>query len=358
MSVHAPLRRLTAQLGIKYNGASGAPAPEAVTDKIFSLTKTLSEYRITDLPKVDISKIGTQTVGPIEIEVVSTTADYVEMLKGIFDFDAIRDYLKSSGATVLFDGMSAVTGPYAKAIFVNELGLDAKKSLMNCDPSPTFNDGHPDPNVSLRPADGLTPQLTYAHELVERVEKEGIDFGAASDGDGDRNMIYGKGAFVTPSDSVAIIAHWAQEAIPYFKNGIKGLARSMPTSAAIDRVAEAQKLDVYEVPTGWKVRRRPEDPADASVLRQSVRRRRCDQAELAGWTPASSASAARSRSARARTTSARRTACGRLWPGSRSSRRRTSRASRVSAASSRPSTPSTAAHSSAGQSTAWFWSWS
>jgi len=227
-------------LGIKYNGSSGAPAPEAVTDKIFSLTKTLSEYRVTDLAEVDISKVGTQTAGPVEIEVVSTTADYVEMLKGIFDFDGIRSYLKSSGATILFDGMSAVTGPYAKAIFVNELGLDASKSLMNCDPSPTFKDGHPDPN------------LTYAHELVERVEKEGIDFGAASDGDGDRNMIYGKGAFVTPSDSVAIIAHWAQEAIPYFKSGIKGLARSMPTSAAIDRVAEAQKLDVYEVPTGWK----------------------------------------------------------------------------------------------------------
>jgi len=151
--------RLTAQLGIKYNGSSGAPAPEAarpslsapltlqVTDKIFSLTKTLSEYRITDLAEVDISKVGTQTAGPVEIEVVSTTADYVEMLKGIFDFDGIRSYLKSSGATILFDGMSAVTGPYAKAIFVNELGLDASKSLMNCDPSPTFKDGHPDPNV-------------------------------------------------------------------------------------------------------------------------------------------------------------------------------------------------------------------
>jgi phosphoglucomutase len=135
--------------------------------------------------------------------------------------------------------MHGVTGPYGKAIFVETLGLPAD-SIQNCVSSPDFNGGHPDPN------------LTYAHELVSRVDKENIGFGAASDGDGDRNMIYGKDAFVTPSDSVAIIADWAQEAIPYFKDGVKGLARSMPTSGAIDLVAKAKKLEVFEVPTGWK----------------------------------------------------------------------------------------------------------
>jgi phosphoglucomutase len=131
-----------------------------------------------------------------------------------------------------------VTGPYARNIFVNELGLP-ESSVQNCVPSPDFNGGHPDPN------------LTYAHSLVEQVDKHKIDFGAASDGDGDRNMIYGTGAFVTPSDSVAIIADWA-ESIPYFKSGVKGLARSMPTSGAIDLVAKAKGFEVFEVPTGWK----------------------------------------------------------------------------------------------------------
>jgi phosphoglucomutase len=133
--------------------------------------------------------------------------------------------------------MNGVTGPYGRAIFVEELGLP-ESSVMNCTPLPDFGGGHPDPN------------LTYAHELVERVEKEDISFGAASDGDGDRNMIYGKGAFVTPSDSVAMIADYADD-IPYFKKGgVKGLARSMPTSGAIDLVAKEKGFEVFEVPTG------------------------------------------------------------------------------------------------------------
>ncbi len=135
--------------------------------------------------------------------------------------------------------MNGVTGPYGRAIFVDTLGL-SESSIQNCVPKPDFGGSHPDPN------------LTYAHELVERVEKENIEFGAASDGDGDRNMIYGKGAFVTPSDSVAIIADWAEKAIPYFKGGIKGLARSMPTSGAVDIVAKQRGLEVFEVPTGCK----------------------------------------------------------------------------------------------------------
>lgn len=230
-----------ADFGIKYNVSNGGPAPEGVTDKIYEITKTLKSYKMIELPEVDLSKLGSQNLGPISLEIVDSVADYLVLLKSIFDFDSIKAYLHGSPPPlkVLFDGMHGVTGPYGKAIFVETLGLPAD-SIQNCVSSPDFNGGHPDPN------------LTYAHELVSRVDKENIGFGAASDGDGDRNMIYGKDAFVTPSDSVAIIADWAQEAIPYFKDGVKGLARSMPTSGAIDLVAKAKKLEVFEVPTGWK----------------------------------------------------------------------------------------------------------
>ncbi len=162
------------------------------------------------------------------------------MLKDIFDFDLIRDFFKShKDFKVLFDALSGVTGPYGVDIFEKELGLPSS-STQNCEPSPDFNGGHPDPN------------LVYAHSLVEAVDKNGIHFGAASDGDGDRNMIYGANEFVSPGDSLAIIAHHAK-LIPYFKKqGVHGLARSMPTSGAVDLVAKAQGLKSYEVPTGWK----------------------------------------------------------------------------------------------------------
>lgn len=191
--------------------------------------------------KLDLSKLGTFTYGPLEVEIIDSTKDYVKLLEEIFDFQLIKDFLKSNtDYKILFDGLHGVTGPYAKAIFIDTLGLP-ESSIQNCEPLPDFGGGHPDPN------------LTYAHELVEAVEKAGIPFGAASDGDGDRNMIYGAGAFVTPSDSVAIIADYARDAIPYFKQGgIKGLARSMPTSGAIDLVAKKQGVEVFEVPTGWK----------------------------------------------------------------------------------------------------------
>jgi len=168
-------------------------------------------------------------------------ADYLAMLKDIFDFDLIRSFFKAQpDFKVLFDGLSGVTGPYGIAIFQGELGL-GPESTQNCKPSPDFNGGHPDPN------------LTYAHSLVERVDKDGIQFGAASDGDGDRNMIYGKNAFVSPGDSLAIIAHYAKKYIPYFKKqGVYGLARSFPTSAAVDLVAKKHNLSCYVVPTGWK----------------------------------------------------------------------------------------------------------
>ncbi|KAK3362823.1 phosphoglucomutase 2 [Lasiosphaeria hispida] len=230
----------TNDFGIKYNLANGGPAPESVTNRIFEASKMLSEYKIASIPDVDISTLGTKTYGNLEVEVVDSTTDYVDMLKDIFDFGLIKKFFAAHpDFKVLFDGLSGVTGPYGKGIFLKELGLDPD-SIQNCDPSPDFNGGHPDPN------------LTYAHSLVEVVEKNQIPFGAASDGDGDRNMIYGAGAFVSPGDSLAIIAHYAH-LIPYFKkNGVYGLARSMPTSGAVDLVAKKQGLNCYEVPTGWK----------------------------------------------------------------------------------------------------------
>ena len=226
---------------MKYNLSNGAPAPETVTNSIFEKSKSLTSYKIADIPDIDLDQIGTKKYGDLEVEIIDSTADYIAMLKDIFDFDLIRSFFKSQpDFKVLFDGMSGVTGPYGVAIFQKELGL-GPNSTQNCSPSPDFNGGHPDPN------------LTYAHDLVARVDKEGIHFGAASDGDGDRNMIYGKNAFVSPGDSLAIIAHYAEKYIPYFKKqGVYGLARSFPTSAALDLVAKKQNLPLYVVPTGWK----------------------------------------------------------------------------------------------------------
>lgn len=225
--------------GIKYNLANGGPAPESVTNKIYEASKTLKSYKIADIPDIDLSAIGSKTYGNLEVEIIDSTADYTQMLKDIFDFPLIKKFFSNKpDFKVLFDGLSGVTGPYGKDIFEKELGLSG--STQNCIPSPDFNGGHPDPN------------LVYAHSLVEKVDKDNIPFGAASDGDGDRNMIYGAGAFVSPGDSLAIIAHHAK-LIPYFKKqGVYGLARSMPTSGAVDLVAKAQSLNCYEVPTGWK----------------------------------------------------------------------------------------------------------
>lgn len=228
-----------ADFGIKYNMDNGGPAPEGVTEKIFAKTKEIKSYKVIELAPVDISKIGETSYGPTKISVIDSVSDYLELMESIFDFPLIKKFLTShkSDFRVLFDGLSGVTGPYAKSILLDTLGLP-ESSVQNCVPSPDFNGGHPDPN------------LTYAHSLVEVVERENIQFGAASDGDGDRNMIYGKGAFVTPCDSVAIIADYA-DSIPYFKKGgVKGLARSMPTSAAIDAVAKAKGYEYFEVPTG------------------------------------------------------------------------------------------------------------
>ncbi|KAF9258938.1 phosphoglucomutase [Marasmius fiardii PR-910] len=232
-----------ADFGIKYNVSNGGPAPENVTDKIFAATKNISSYKVIEAPPVDLDKIGETTFGPAKVTILDSVEDYITLLQDIFDIPLIKKFLDTHPEyTVLFDGLHGVTGPYASRLFTKLLGL-SESSVQNCIPLPDFGGGHPDPN------------LTYAKSLVNAVEANNIHFGAASDGDGDRNMIYGKGAFVTPSDSVAVIADWAEEAIPYFhkKNGgVKGLARSMPTSKAIDLVAQKKGLEYFEVPTGWK----------------------------------------------------------------------------------------------------------
>ncbi|MFZ3018950.1 MAG: alpha-D-glucose phosphate-specific phosphoglucomutase [Gallionella sp.] len=224
--------------GIKYNGGNGGPATETVTEAIFARSKAITEYRIVDAPDVSLDELGETALGSMTVQVIDPVADYAELMESLFDFDAIRELL-SGGFRIKFDAMHAVTGPYAREILVNRLGASAD-SVMNAVPLPDFGNGHPDPN------------LTYAHELVEIVYGDNApDFGAASDGDGDRNMILGRGFFVNPSDSLALIAANAKLA-PGYRQGLAGIARSMPTSEAADRVAEALGIPCYETPTGWK----------------------------------------------------------------------------------------------------------
>ncbi|XP_059649518.1 phosphoglucomutase, cytoplasmic [Cornus florida] len=237
--------------GIKYNMENGGPAPEGITDKIFENTKTIKEYLIAeDLPDVDISAIGiTNFAGPegqFDVDVFDSASDYVKLMKSIFDFQSIQKLITSPKFSFCYDALHGVGGAYANRIFVEELGAK-ESSLLNCTPKEDFGGGHPDPN------------LTYAKELVARMglgksntQEEPPEFGAAADGDADRNMILGKRFFVTPSDSVAIIAANAVHSIPYFSAGLKGVARSMPTSAALDVVAKHLNLKFFEVPTGWK----------------------------------------------------------------------------------------------------------
>ena len=224
--------------GIKYNTANGGPAPEKITDGIYAGSKAITSYKIAQLPDVDLTAIGKTQFESIVVEVIDSVKDYADLMESLFDFAAIKALI-AGGFKLKFDAMHAVTGPYAKEVLENRLGA-SPDSLMNCDVSETFGGGHPDPN------------LTYAHELVDILYGDDApDFGAASDGDGDRNMILGKQFFVTPSDSLAMIAANAQ-LIPAYANGIAGVARSMPTSGAVDRVAEKLGIDCYETPTGWK----------------------------------------------------------------------------------------------------------
>lgn len=228
----------TEDFGIKYNIGNGGPAPEKITDAIFARTKIIDSYRIADVADINLDLEGSHEIEGMTVSVIDPVADYAELMESLFDFDAIRQHL-ASGFRIVFDAMSAVTGPYAKEILENRLGA-AKGSVLNFMPLPDFGGHHPDPN------------LVHARALYETMMADDApDFGAASDGDGDRNLIIGKGIFVTPSDSLAILAANAHLA-PGYAKGLAGIARSMPTSGAADRVAEKLGIGIYETPTGWK----------------------------------------------------------------------------------------------------------
>ncbi|MGH1478000.1 MAG: alpha-D-glucose phosphate-specific phosphoglucomutase [Geminicoccales bacterium] len=228
----------TGDFGIKYNIGNGGPAPEKVTDAILANTTTINAYKILDAADLDLSTLGPRSLGEMMVEVIDPVADYQELMESYFDFGAMRA-LFEGGFRMRFDAMNAVTGPYAKAILEGVLAAPAG-TVVNGEPKPDFGGHHPDPN------------LVHAKELYDLLmSEEGPDFGAASDGDGDRNLIIGKGIFVTPSDSLALLAANAHLA-PGYSQGLAGIARSMPTSQAADRVADKLGIACYETPTGWK----------------------------------------------------------------------------------------------------------
>jgi phosphoglucomutase len=229
----------TEDFGIKYNIGNGGPAPEKVTEAIFAGTLTIAHYKILEAPDVNLDVIGTAQLGDMTVQVIDSVVDYAELMESLFDFNKIKELLSSGQFRMKMDSMHAVTGAYATALFEGRLGAPAG-TVMNGVPLEDFGGGHPDPN------------LVYAHELVEILFGENApDFGAASDGDGDRNMILGRNFFVTPSDSLAILAANAH-LVPGYKDGLAGIARSMPTSQAADLVAKRLGIDCYETPTGWK----------------------------------------------------------------------------------------------------------
>ena len=224
--------------GIKYNIGNGGPAPEKITDAVFARSKVIDRYLTTDAPAVDLQTIGTQKSGDMTVEVIDPVTDYANLMQTLFDFEAIKAMF-ANGFSMRFDALHAVTGPYAHRIFEDILGAP-KGTVVNGTPLPDFGGGHPDPN------------LVYCKDMYDLMMTDaGPDFGAASDGDGDRNLIIGKKRFVTPSDSLALLAANAPLA-PGYANGIAGIARSMPTSAAADRVAEKLGIEMHETPTGWK----------------------------------------------------------------------------------------------------------
>lgn len=223
--------------GIKYNATNGGPAPEWLTEKIYRRTLEIDRYLTVDHPDVDLDREGTVEIGGAKIVVFDPLEDYTGLMQSLFDFDALRAYL-ASGFRMLFDAMHGATGPYAKHIFEECLG--AREVVMRGNPLEDFGGGHPDPN------------LVYAADFVAKLSAaDGPDFGAACDADGDRNMILGRNFFVSPGDSLAMIAEHAR-AIPGYRNGLAGVARSLPTSTAVDRVAAAAGIRCYETPTGWK----------------------------------------------------------------------------------------------------------
>lgn len=225
--------------GVKYNISNGGPAPEKVTEAMYARSKVIDRYQILEAPDVDLETLGESRMGDMVIEVIDSVEDYEKLMESLFDFDRIRQLLTSGNFRMCMDTLHAVAGPYAHAIFEQRLGAPAG-TVRSGIPLEDFGGGHPDPN------------LVYAHELVDILYGENApDFGAASDGDGDRNMILGRKFFVTPSDSLAVLAANAK-LVPGYSSGLAGVARSMPTSQAVDRVAAQIGIECYETPTGWK----------------------------------------------------------------------------------------------------------
>ncbi|NJM71696.1 MAG: alpha-D-glucose phosphate-specific phosphoglucomutase [Scytonema sp. RU_4_4] len=228
-----------ADFGIKYNIGNGGPAPEKVTEAIYNRSKEINSYKILEASDVNLDTLGESKIGDMAVEVIDSVADYAELMQSLFDFERIRELVTNGQFRMCIDSLHAVTGPYAHNIFEERLGAPPG-TVTNGKPLEDFGGGHPDPN------------LVYAHDLVESLFGENApDFGAASDGDGDRNMILGRRFFVTPSDSLAILAANAK-LVPGYSSGLAGIARSMPTSQAPDRVAKQLGIECYETPTGWK----------------------------------------------------------------------------------------------------------
>ena len=227
-----------ADFGLKYNMSNGGPATDAISDAIYAQTRVISTYQMTDSDAPDLSVLGDSTLDAMAVRVVDPVRDYAKLMESQFDFNAIQSLFKA-GFRMRFDAMHAVTGPYATAILEQRLGAPAG-TVINGTPLPDFGGGHPDPNP------------IWAKPLMdEMMGADAPDLGAASDGDGDRNMIVGRRCYVTPSDSLAVLAANAT-LVPAFSEGLRGVARSMPTSAAVDRVAVANGLQTYATPTGWK----------------------------------------------------------------------------------------------------------
>jgi len=225
--------------GVKYNIANGGPAPEKLTNAIHNGACAITEYRTLEEQAPDISTVGIHKLGAMTVEVIDPVTDYAELMQHLFDYDAIRALFATGGFKMMFDAMHAITGPYAKHILEEELKAP-DGTVINGIPKEDFGGGYPDPS------------LKNSSELVEQVlTPNGFDFGAASDGDGDRNLILGRGIYVAPSDSIAIMAANAHR-LPGYRNGLAGVARSMPTSQALDRVADQLGIECYETPTGWK----------------------------------------------------------------------------------------------------------
>jgi len=224
--------------GVKYNTGNGGPAPEAVTEAIFARAETLTSFATLETPDIELGRLGEVRIGAMVAEVVEPVEAYADFMETLFDFASLREFLKVD-FRLCIDSMNAITGPYAREIFERRLGA-ASGSVIHATPLPDFGGMHPDPNP------------TWAHELMATMMgADAPDFGAASDGDGDRNMILGAGVYVGPSDSLAVLAANAH-LCPGYAGGLKGVARSMPTSAAVDRVAKALGITCYETPTGWK----------------------------------------------------------------------------------------------------------